>query len=228
MVHSARFLLGAALAAVGLGGGWACQSDDGDAGGPGGTGGTATGSTTSHTPSTTTQGTGGAGNADGGGGGAVGGAGGAGGGSDCTAVTITDMYDEEPWLQEDPPGSDLLYLMVGLDENQVHVLNIEFYAVGGAQTTGDFDLSQAPDNSYSTCAHCLFAWENAEGTPTTSYFQSGGTLHVTTADTAYDGTSAGTFLDVQLVEVELVGEEWTPVDGGKCLLLTGGWDHTGG
>jgi len=225
-MSDARFLLGATVAAVALCGGSACQSDDGDTGGTGGTGGITTSSTSSST--TTTQGTGGAGNADGGGGGAVGGAGGVGGGSPCASVTITDMYDEEPWLQEDPPASDLLYLMVGLNENQVHVLNIEFYDVAGAQTTGDFDLSEAPDDSYSTCAHCLFAWENAEGNPTTSYFQSGGTLRVTTADTAYDGTSAGSFIGVQLVEVTQVGEEWTPVQGGKCLMLSGSWDHTGG
>jgi hypothetical protein len=219
-------LFGIGLVTVGLVGAFACSGDDTDTGPTGGTGGTTTSSSTTSTTTTSNEGGTGGVAATGGGGAGVGGSGGGaeGGASACTPVTITDFIDSD--FQTDPGGSSLFYTLVGLDETQEHVLFIEFYDVGIAQAAGSFDLSQAPDDNYSTCAHCLYAWENASGDPTTEYFQASGTLVVTTPDTTYNGASAGTFDNVTLVEVTVTDTVSTPVEGGKCMLLTGGWDHT--
>jgi hypothetical protein len=39
------------------------------------------------------------------------------------------------------------------------------------------------------------------------------------------GASAGSCDAIKLIEVTLEGSKTTPVPGGKCLSLSGAWDH---
>lgn len=185
--------------------------------------------TTTAEATTSTSGTGGAGGgtSSAGGGGATsgeGGAGGEGGSSSCTPVTLGEAL----LVDADPTASSIAYDLLGLDASKEHVLYLEFFDIAGAQTTGSFDLGAAPDDNYETCAHCLIAFEDVNGAAPTVFYPAKGTLHVTTADTLYTGASAGTFEGVELVEVTLDETITTPVPGGRCLSLGGGWDHTGG
>ena len=129
-------------------------------------------------------------------------------------------------LDTEAGGSSLAYALTGLDASKEHVLYVEFFDVAGAQTTGTFDLSQSPDDNYASCAHCLLAFEDVNGGSPVAFFQQSGSLTVTTADTAYDGTSAGSLSQVRLVQVTLQGSSSTPVPNGRCLELSSTWDHT--
>jgi hypothetical protein len=168
-------------------------------------------------------GVGGTGGSGGGAGAGAGGGGGAGGG-ECTPVTLDSFVD----VLTEQGGSNLIYDITGLDAASEDVLFIEFYDVAGAQTAGDFDLSQAPDDQYQTCAHCLVAYENFNDASPPAFFQQSGILHVTTPDIGYAGTSAGSFENVKLIEVTIQGTVSTPVPGGRCLVLNGSWDRSGG
>jgi len=121
-------------------------------------------------------------------------------------------------------GSSLAFSVVGANATQDHVLYIEFFDVGGAPTAGSFDLSQPPDDNYSTCARCLLAFEDLGGA-STPYYPASGSLVVTTPDSSFTGFSAGTFQDVVLVESSLESSVTAPVSGGKCWALGGGWEH---
>src|SRR5690606_37578498 len=124
----------------------------------------------------------------------------------------------------DAGGSSLAFSVVGADATQDHVLYIEFCDVGGAPSAGSFDLSQSPDDNYSTCARCLLGFEDLGGA-STPYYPASGSLAVTTPDSPFTGVSAGTFQDVVLVESSLESSVTTPVSGGKCWALGGGWEH---
>src|SRR5690606_18617575 len=92
---------------------------------------------------------GGTSGAAGAGGGGVGG-GGVGGGSGsggCTPVSLGSLLA----VDTEAGGSSLAFSVVGANATQDHVLYIEFFDVGGAPTAGSFDLSQPPDDNYSTC-----------------------------------------------------------------------------
>jgi len=186
----------------------------------------ATATTTSVATSVTT-GAGGAGGSSShaGGGGSTsgeGGAGGEGGASRCMPVTLGPRI----LVDTDPGGSSIAYELLGLDASKEHAIYVEFFDVAGAQATGDFDLGAPPDDDYATCAHCLLAFEDVNGAAPIAFYPAKGTLHVTLADADYTGASAGTFEGVELVEVTLDSTVTTPVPGGRCLSLGGGWDGT--
>jgi hypothetical protein len=126
----------------------------------------------------------------------------------------------------EPGGSSLVYdLAGGLPAAQEHVIYIEFYDVAGPQVAGSFDLSQPPDNQYSTCAHCLLAFEDVNGPDPIAYYPESGTLKVMSPDVSYKGASAGSLEDIRLIEVTIEGTSSVPVPGGKCLSLSGSWEH---
>jgi len=206
-----------ALLSLGL---LACSSNDGTSFGSGGSGGTSSGGTSSG--GTSSGGTSSGGTSSGGT--SSGGAAGTGGtaGSGCTPVVIGDFQ----LVDTETGGASLAYALSGLDATQEHVLYVEFFDVAGAQTAGSFDLSQPPDDNYSTCAHCLLAFEDVNGSAPTAFFQESGSLVVSTPDTGYTGKSAGSFSNVRLVQVTLQGSTSTKVPNGRCLELSGAWDHT--
>jgi hypothetical protein len=220
-------VLGAGIGTLVLSMAGACARADESTGPAGGAGGTttttSTSSTTSSTTTSTTTPSGGAGGSGGGAGGlgGSGGAGGAGGAASCKPVSVGAFQ----LVDTEAGGSSLAYSLAGLDAAHEHVLFIEFFDVAGAQATGTFDLSQAPDTNYKTCAHCLLAYENFELATPTAYFPVSGQMQVTTADTAYTGVSAGTLVNVKLIEVTVESSQTTPVPGGGCLLLNGTWSH---
>ncbi len=148
------------------------------------------------------------------------GAGGSGGGEACAPVTLGALIVTDT----ETGGSSLAYELQGLDATLDDVLYVEFFDVAGAQTSGSFDLSQAPDDNYSTCAHCLLGFEDVGGSSTPFYPESGN-LIVTQADTQYTGVSSGQFENVILRESTLESSVTTPVSGGKCWLLTGSWTN---
>jgi len=195
-----------------------------DTGGDGGGGAGASPTTTSTTSSTTHSTTSTTDSGGGGGTGPQGGSGGVGGGQPCTPVGVGPYVD----VMTEEGGSNLIYDITGLDPASEDVLFIEFYDVAGFQTAGSFDLSQAPDDQYKTCAHCLVAYENFNDASPPAFFQASGTLHVTMPDITYSGVTAGSFENVKLIEVTIDDSVSTPIPGGRCLLLNGSWDHTGG
>jgi len=150
------------------------------------------------------------------------GTGGAGGeGAACAEVTLGAFILSDT----EPGGSSLAYDLSGLPGAEDDALYIEFFDTAGAQAAGSFDVSKAPDDNYSTCAHCILAYEDINTAAPVAYFQESGTLKVTSPDAAYMGASAGSFDAIKLVEVTLEGTKTTPVQGGKCLSLSGAWDH---
>ena len=205
-VSSGGVSSGGAGLSTGSGGFATGGAPSGAGSGGGGTGGAATGGADA----------GGAAGASG-----VGGsAGTAGDASACTAVTLGAFQ----LLDTEPGGVSLAYSVTGLAPGKENVAYIEFYNVAGPQTAGNFDLSQPPDNNYSSCARCLLVYEDLSGTPT-PFFPVSGTLNLTTADASYQGTSAGSFTGVTLVEVTVQSTVTTPVPGGRCLTLSGSWKH---
>ncbi|MCA9645735.1 MAG: hypothetical protein KC492_33820, partial [Myxococcales bacterium] len=120
------------------------------------------------------------------------------GAQSCTPVSLGALIVADTEMG----GSSLAYELQGLDATLDDVIYVEFFDVAGAQTTGSFDLSQAPDDNYSTCAHCLLGFEDVGGSSTPFYPESG-SLEVTQADTQYAGVSAGNFNKVVLRESTL-------------------------
>lgn len=188
------------------GGNSASSTSGGATGGGGGAGPTSTSSTTA-----STSGSGG------------GGAGGGGGEVSCRAVTLGEVQ----FVDARAGGSAVVYGLLGLDSAQESAIYVEFYDVAGPPTAGTFDLSQPPDDDYATCAHCLFAFEDLAADSPIPYFQTSGTLVVTTPDVDFTGVSAGLFQGVVLSEVTLQGTSTTPVPGGRCLTLDGSWESSG-
>ena len=70
-----------------------------------------------------------------------------------------------------------------------------------------------------------YAAEDIDTATPIAYFQASGTLKVTTPDVSYMGACAGSFETIKLFEATLEGSKTTPVPGGKCLSLSGTWDH---
>jgi hypothetical protein len=183
-------------------------------GGTGGTGLTSTGTGTG----TASAGGGAGGTATG-----TGGIGGAGGGPACTPVTLgaLELTDTEPG------GSSLTFALGGLAAGQDHYLFLEFFDQSGAQTAGSFDVSQAPDDNYSTCAHCVLVFENFNDASPTAYYPESGSIDVSEPDVSYTGESSGTLTNLRLVEVTIAQTVTTPVPNGACLSLASGpWNTT--
>lgn len=181
------------------------SSSSGSSGGLGGSGGSGGSESTSSSSSSSGTGAGGAG----------------GGGAPCAKVTLGAFALSDT----EPGGSSLAYDLSGLPGAEQDAVYIEFFDTAGAQTAGSFDVSKAPDDNYSTCAHCILAYEDINTATPIAYFQESGTLTVTSPDTLYTGASAGSLDSIKLVEVTLEGTTTTPVPGGKCLSLSGAWDH---
>ncbi|MEZ4225108.1 MAG: hypothetical protein R3B13_29420 [Polyangiaceae bacterium] len=210
----------------------------GDDAAPGGSGGNGGGAATGGSAATGGFGTGGfstggTGATGGGGGGSAGsgGSAGNGGSSDAGTDAMTDGgsctsigIGAFQLVDTEPGGSSLAFGVTGLAAGLEHAVYIEFYGGAGAQSTGTFDLSQPPDDNYSTCTHCILVYEDLGGTPA-AFYPVGGVMTVATADTSYVGTSAGTLTDVKLVEVTVKNTVTTPVPGGRCLTLSGSWQH---
>ena len=173
------------------------------------------GAQTTGAPSTTMTGSGGAGQ---------GGATGGGGKTSCTPITMGAKVS----VDTQPGGSSLVFDVKGLAANHTHIVYLEFYDVAGPQQAGAFDLSKAPDDNYKTCVHCLLAYESFETSAPTAYFPTKGAMTVTTPDTAFSGSSAGSLKNVELHEVTVKGGTTTPVANGRCLSLAAAtWNTTG-
>lgn len=194
-----------ALAACGGEENESASSSSGSSGSSGGSGGFGGSASTSSSGSSSSSGAGGAG----------------GEGAPCAEVTLGAFVLSDT----EPGGSSLAYDLSGLPNAEPDAIYIEFFDTAGAQTAGSFDVSNAPDNNYDTCAHCILAYEDINTAAPIAYFQESGTLTVTSPDTLYLGASAGSFGAIKLVEVTLEGPKTTPVPGGKCLSLSGAWDH---
>lgn len=105
---------------------------------------------------------------------------------------------------------------------------IEFWS---NESTGTFDLSVDPDDSYATCEHCVRVFEDIDqdNNIARQYFQSSGTMEITDATDLLNGVSAGSLTDVTLVEVTIDPNtyESTPVADGSCLHISSfQWDTT--
>lgn len=196
----------------------ACGEEASSTEGAGGSGGETSGAGASGATSSTSGGEGGTGAAGGATG--VGGSGGTGGRSPCTPVTMGPLIVDDV----ETGGSSLAYELQGLEATLEHVLYVEFYDVAGPQAAMSYDLSQAPNDNYATCAQCLLAFVDVGGS-STPYFPVSGTLNVTTPDVSYSATSAGTFMNVQLAQVTLNGTTTELIPGGDCLLLSGSWSN---
>lgn len=198
--------------------------DSSDTSPPGGTGGISTAGTGGTGLSGTGTGTG-TGTGSGGGAGAGGASGGTGGGggSACTPVTLgaLELSDTETG------GSSLAYTLQGLTPGKEHILFLEFFDQGSPQTVGSFDVSQPPDDNYSTCSHCVLVFENFSDASPTAYYPQSGTIDVAEPDVAYSAESSGTLTGLRLIEVTLNQTVTTPVPDGSCLTLTSApWDTT--
>jgi hypothetical protein len=198
------------------------SSDSDPQGGTGGTTSSGTGGTGLTATGIGTGTAGGTGGATGGSGGSGSGMGG-GGGEACTPVTLGafELSDTEVG------GSSLTYALQGLAANQDHYLFLEFFDQAGPQTTGSFDLSQPPDDNYSTCSHCVLVFENFNDASPTAYFPVSGRIGVTEPDVSYTAESAGVLTGLRLVQVTIDQTVTTPVPGGACLALADSpWDTT--
>jgi hypothetical protein len=191
----------------------------------GGTGGTTTGGTGGTGLTGTGTGTGTA--AAGGSGGTASGTGGTttggGGGVVCTPVTLGALQ----LTDTEDGGSSLAFAIEGLASGHEHILFLEFFDHAGAQTAGSFDVSQPPDDNYSTCAHCVLAYENFDLGSPTEYYPDSGTIDVSEPDVSFTGESSGTLTSMRLIEVEVNSTVTTPVPGGGCLsIVSSPWDTT--
>ncbi|MEZ4233522.1 MAG: hypothetical protein R3B89_30370 [Polyangiaceae bacterium] len=203
---------------VGSGAGGQARTGGSAAGGNGGSAGVTAGGSGGAAGGSAGATAGGSGGATGGGAGVT--AGGSAGAAGCAPVTLGALIVADT----EAGGSSLAYELHGLDATLDDVLYVEFFDVAGAQTSGSFDLSQAPDDNYSTCSHCLLGFEDVGGDSTPFYPESG-SLIVSQADTQYTGVSAGNFDQVVLRESTLQSSVTTPVSGGRCWLLSGSWQN---
>ena len=97
-------------------------------------------------------------------------------------------------------------------------LALELYDEGSGLPPGTFDLSQAPDDSYGTCEHCvlLIAYDEI-GQPRRVFFQESGSMVLDKLDFE---AAAGSVSSVKLVEVsQELDLSWHVVPGGACFEL---------
>jgi len=200
------------------------QNGDSNTGSSVGSSATGGGSSTKSTGQGASTASGGQGGSTGTGQGGSTGQGGAGGkGESCTSIQLGSLLD----VDTEAGGSSLAYELTGLNPNETHVLYLEFYDVAGPQIAGSYPLGQSPDDNYSSCAHCLLAFENFSIKSPTPFFATAGSMTVTTADTMFSGKSAGSLKDVVFREATLEGTKTVLVPDGRCLLLEQAqWDTT--
>ncbi|MEZ4366456.1 MAG: hypothetical protein R2939_09240 [Kofleriaceae bacterium] len=113
---------------------------------------------------------------------------------------------------------------LGADSAQ---FSIEFYdGIRGDLTAQAWDLADAVDGDYATCASCFrIVTSDAEGNPVKQFFQSGGTLTVTMSPfaSATNPHFVGTVTDLAVEEVliDFEGQTFasTPVPNGACYLI---------
>jgi hypothetical protein len=101
--------------------------------------------------------------------------------------------------------------------------SLQFYDTISAPTlaTGTFDLSAGKDNNFSTCQHCLLAYEDVNATAPVSYFQKSGSLKIDAISSPVDTEVKASLTDVTLVEVTIDSSTYTstPVANGRCLHI---------
>ena len=91
-----------------------------------------------------------------------------------------------------------------------------------ALTTGAFDLAGAPETDLATCQHCVYLGTPAsDGTVRTRFFQTAGSLTLTTVEDPLAPVFAGA-VTAELHEVTVDDQSHvTPVPGGACRRVTG-------
>ncbi len=148
---------------------------------------------------------------------------GSGGAESCSPVTLGKQLDSD----SAPGGSSLVFELAGLDSTEQDLLYLEFFDVAGPQKSGTFDLSLAPEDNYTSCAHCVLVFEDFTTMSPTKFFPVSGTMTVTTPDTALNAHSKGLLAELVLREVTLAKTVTTPVPKGRCLRLSAAmWDST--
>lgn len=152
----------------------------------------------------------------GGSGGSGGSAGSAGtGGSGCTPITNLQFH-------MDPMAPNKLVSDVAppLDGDMSSQVFLEFYGGGFMGVTlmpGTFDLSMPPEDTWLTCSHCIVARSNPQnGAAQRVFFQSEGTMDITTIFDPLTPNTVGTISNVTLIEVDAM---WTPIANGECLTI---------
>jgi hypothetical protein len=87
-----------------------------------------------------------------------------------------------------------------LDGDPLHY-DMEFYQ-GYGDVSGNIDLSAAPQDSYDTCSVCVIAYTlNTDGSFKRAFFQSGGTMNITTDPVAAKNLNA-TFTGLKFTEAD--------------------------
>jgi cysteine-rich repeat protein len=100
-------------------------------------------------------------------------------------------------------------------------LALELYDEGSGLPAGSFDLSQAPDDSYATCEHCvlLVAYDEV-GQARRVFFQQSGSMKLDKLEWEDALAGAGSVSSVKLVEVtQALDGSWHEVVGGGCYEL---------
>src|SRR5690349_12801920 len=139
----------------------------------------------------------------------------------CTSVTsgaqVLDQVGDAAEVWAAPINEDL-------GDGGQALLSFQFYDTG-TDLVGTFDLTQAPNDNYMACTHCLLVYSlDADGNVARTFFQTGGSITLTTNPVATEpGVRAmvGTADNVTLSEVTIDPStfESTLVPGGQCLTL---------
>jgi cysteine-rich repeat protein len=177
-------------------------------------GGGAAATTSGPSPSATTGGE--AGGADGGGG--------AGGDDPCPLLTPDNAA---VFFESFAPYGVVAAVDRPLDDAYRTRLTVELYADDGSGAlppleTGVFDLSQAPDDSYGTCQHCvLLVGYDASKQPIRAFSPTEGTMIVThLGDEGFLSSVTGRLEGVRLAEVTQNEDlSWELIPGGACVRI---------
>jgi hypothetical protein len=199
-------------------GGMAGEPDGGD----GGKGGTTT------TGGTATGGTSGASGAGDGGSSGSGATGGSGGSPVCTEISLSMFVGAivDPTL----PAVGAYYFEVDpeLGDPFTDTFEVQFWDSGSAGTTydgallGSFMLGPpGPDSNYAFCSRCLIVRQDEMSSREKTFFQTEGTITLTTTSDQMNGFPNWTIDDVTLREVIIDTDQIsTVVPGGACLHIT--------
>jgi hypothetical protein len=152
--------------------------------------------------------------------------------SNCIAITLSDFIRDP---SSDSSGA-VIYAKIdpGVGGTDSDALYLELYEMNGyTQAAGSFDLSQSPDDNYSTCNHCLRLGQDiVSGTADKVFFQQSGTMVLDVSSSPMTGFVKGSLKNVTLVESTIDADTYvsTPVAGGLCYTIASasfdfsGWD----
>lgn len=137
---------------------------------------------------------------------------------ECTGLSIEANTMEAYYMEDYQVYS--YYVTV----SETTDVNFEFYDV---TPVGEYSLiSEGVNDNYSSCMQCVTAYDyNAAGDAIEkTFFQSQGTLVVSTGEPLETGDFTGTIANVKLVEVTIADETFlsTPVANGKCYEIETG------